>query len=598
MGKHSRLLSLRLLAIVLMCSGVSMAAEITGHIRQADGTPLAGATIRVSTARLRTGSSPMCPSCWADCAKSAQTDASGNFRIPNVNDKLVFRLLALADGFMPSYIDKVDPAVGPANATLEVRDLSAFTEAQMLKGTVTDDMGRPIAGATIAPAMSQYGLEDMALSNLQGEFVLTSSMKIRKGVLEVHAEGYAKTKVETAIKSGAPVPVEVKLGRGVFVTGRVLHHGKPVPSVTMSAAQTGRAIKTFVGPTEALTDEDGTFLIMCVPPRDKVAVYGTMESFADLGAVSLRIIETGADETTIQLGDLEIGEAATLTGRLHLTDGRTFPEGTRIHLGRRRAWDSLVVDVSPDGHFEAMGIPLAEAFSLSIPPDYEIQAVPPGFTLDPLNNLVKGSLDTPRSDLKVDLAWKDRVAEENERFEGVMREQYGDFFASAKLTPDQIAAFVSVYRDSRAVWIEASKQDEIPLGILHEQFIAKELASRLGEKYLALYLQYESLRNGRDFLDGIISVHEGDWIEDEEKERLVPLVAAELEKTTNHWGTNDLNKAPLQERIDSITRMFADIDTACAPLLPPSKLKILRECLDVARQEYLKEAIHEEEDEG
>lgn len=594
MGKHSRFLPLRLLAIVLMCSGVSMAAEITGQIRQTDGTPLAGTTIRVSTARLRTGSSPMCPSCWADCAKSAQTDASGNFRIPNVNDKLVFRLLALADGFTPSYIDKVDPAVGPANATLEARDLSAFTEAQMLRGTITDDSGKPIAGATITPDVPQYGLEAMALSNLQGEFVLTSSRKIRKSLLEVHAEGYAKAKVETAIKGGAPVPVEVKLGRGVLITGRVLHHGKPVPGMTMSAAQTGRDGETFVGPTEAPTDEDGIFQILYVPPRDKVAVYGTMESFADRGAVPLRIVETGADETTIQLGDLEIGEAATLTGRLHLTDGRTFPEGTRIHIGRSRAWDSLVVDVSPDGHFEAKGIPLAETFDLSIPPDYEVQAVPPGFTLDPLNNLVNGSLDTPRPDLKVDLVWKDHLAAENERFESGIRERYGDFFASAKLTPDQIAAFISVRKDSRAIWEEAAKQDEMPPGILYEQFIAKEVASRLGEKYLALYLQNEALLDGRGLLDGIIGLHEGDWIEDEEKERLVPLVAAELEKTTNHWKTNDWNKAPLQEKIDVTTRTFAAIDTACAAALPPSKLDILRECLDVARQQQLNE-IHEEE---
>jgi hypothetical protein len=565
------------LAIMFLWGGVAEAAEITGLIRHADGQPIAGATIQVSTAHLRTGSSPMCPSCWLDCAKSAKSDASGKFRIPDVSDKLVFRLLALADGFAPSYIDNVDPAIGPAAATLQVRDLSSFTEAQMIRGTITGDEGRPIAGATVSPLIPQDGLDSVALTNLNGEFALTSSNKVEKNVLEIRAEGYLMANVD--LRNGLPKLLNVKLRRGVVVTGRVLQNGKPVEGVTMGARQIDRS-SWSLDSIEAVTGPDGAFKIWCVPPNDKVAVYSTMESFAGKGATPLRVIDTGADETTFDLGDLEVQKAGRLTGWLHLTDGRTFPPETRINLGRNKAWDSILIDVRSDGHFEAQNIPLEEEFTLFLPDDYQVQAVSQGFSVDDYRRYVKGTLKRELTELKVDLAWKDAATQEKEQFETWVRKEHRDFIESAKLNPEQVPAFISVKRDGMKVWEDACKQDEIPPGILHEEFEARELTKRLGEKYHVLFQQYESLKSGRVYLDQFSRLHEGAWLDDEEKKRLAPLVALELDKAGKHWRAHYWTKASLQEKIEVTTRMYEGIYTVCAAALPPPKVKILRKCLD------------------
>jgi hypothetical protein len=265
-------------------------------------------------------------------------------------------------------------------------------------------------------------------------------------------------------------------------------------------------------------------------------------------------------------------------------------------LSREKAWDSVVSDVDSDGHFEARGLPLGETFTISVPRDYEIRAVSPGFTFDELNRSLTGSLTTDPSDLKVDLVWKDENTKEKERFEARIREQFADFLESAKLTPEQTAAFFSVKRDAMNVFSDVQKQDEIPPGILLDEFENRELTKRLGEEYRALYQRCETLRGGRDYLVYIIRAHDGAWLDDEEKKRLAPLVAVELEKTGRYWTEHYWTKASQQEKIEVTKRMFDGISAACANALPPPKLEILRECLDVCLRRELESIRKETED--
>src|SRR5262245_58361713 len=68
------------------------------------GTPVAGASVLIYTARVREGTSPFCPSCYADCGKRDATDAGGRFAIPSLDPGLVFRVLVLADGYTPRFL--------------------------------------------------------------------------------------------------------------------------------------------------------------------------------------------------------------------------------------------------------------------------------------------------------------------------------------------------------------------------------------------------------------------------------------------------------------------------------------------------------------
>src|SRR4051812_24129808 len=74
-------------------------ADLAGTVTDAAGRPLAGATGYGYTAGPRRGTSAFCPSCYADCGKRQVTDSRGRFRFPAVDSGLVFRLLAVRDGY-------------------------------------------------------------------------------------------------------------------------------------------------------------------------------------------------------------------------------------------------------------------------------------------------------------------------------------------------------------------------------------------------------------------------------------------------------------------------------------------------------------------
>ena len=50
--------------------------------------PIAGATILVHSAGVRTGYDLFCPTCYLECGKRAVTDAKGGFSIPGLSPAL------------------------------------------------------------------------------------------------------------------------------------------------------------------------------------------------------------------------------------------------------------------------------------------------------------------------------------------------------------------------------------------------------------------------------------------------------------------------------------------------------------------------------
>src|SRR5947208_7790262 len=71
--------------------------DLRGTVTRADGAPLPGARVVLYTAAVKTGTSPMCPSCYADCAKHADSAADGAFRIESLDPQLRFRVLVVAE---------------------------------------------------------------------------------------------------------------------------------------------------------------------------------------------------------------------------------------------------------------------------------------------------------------------------------------------------------------------------------------------------------------------------------------------------------------------------------------------------------------------
>src|SRR2546423_1771890 len=103
---------------VLAFAGSVSRPDLVGRVAQEDGSPLAKATVFIYTAGPKQATASVCPSCYADCRKKAQTSADGHFRIESLDPELVFRLLVVAGGHQSQFVTNVNPGAGEQKISL------------------------------------------------------------------------------------------------------------------------------------------------------------------------------------------------------------------------------------------------------------------------------------------------------------------------------------------------------------------------------------------------------------------------------------------------------------------------------------------------
>ncbi len=367
---------------VLACVACSFLSPLAGHaqenrpgisgvVRDDAGAPVAGATVYVWTAGVKVGYSTFCPGCYADCGKHDAADEQGHFQIDSLDPELTFKLLAVAEGHQPTFVPRVDPAKGEAIAiALPRRAAEPADSLRVLRGRIVDAEGEPIATAAVEAEMVMWrdeqgqltgrggaveGLDPVAITNEQGEFVLTYKDPTVTWTIEVEARGFAR-RIIPDLAAGATIH-EIQLQRGSAIVGRLVHDGKPVPGAQVGIAHTDRIFPNWLGEETIGTDADGRFVFVNVPAGTEWAVYGTMNSVRHLGGTDASVIRTGADETETDVGDVTITPAFRLSGRVVLEDGEPIPPGMRIFISRDSARDSQSADLPADGSFHFAGLP-------------------------------------------------------------------------------------------------------------------------------------------------------------------------------------------------------------------------------------------------
>ena len=174
--------------------------DLSGRVTTTDGAPVVGAHVSIDSARVRKGTSSLCPSCYLDCRKSAETDEKGTFHIPSVDPELLFNVLVVADGFRPAFAMKSDPEKGPVEVALTAFDPSKFEANKIVKGVVVDAAGKPLAGIKLTPrhfvteayrGFSPNYLDPLAVTNRKGEFVMTSKSPMEYADLLATGSGIA-----------------------------------------------------------------------------------------------------------------------------------------------------------------------------------------------------------------------------------------------------------------------------------------------------------------------------------------------------------------------------------------------------------------------
>ncbi len=396
-----------LLITLLVIAGLEDKPDLIGRVVTAEAKPIAGAHVLIDSAAVRQGTSPLCPSCYADCRKSADTDKAGNFRVASVDPELLFNVLVVADGFRPTIVKKTDPAKGPIDVVLSPLDVDKLDPKRILRGVVLDAAARPLAGARVSAQMFKTDaysgfspdiFDPLAVTNLRGEFVLTSTSPITYADLKVEGNGVAPRIVRG--RKPEANPHTIKMTAGVTITGRMVRDGKPVAGAAAGLVQSSRSSDSFLGDTSIGTDENGRFTFLNVHPDEDYFVYGIMGSIKDDGAVAVLRVHSGADGATTDAGDLPVVRGHRVKGRVLLSDGKAIPPKTRLMFSREDAWDTLRVELDAEGRFDVSGLP-TEKYSLNVSlRGYRISSK--NHSVDPqISSQLVGTIDQDIDSLKI-----------------------------------------------------------------------------------------------------------------------------------------------------------------------------------------------------
>ncbi len=375
---------LALLILAFAASGLLAAdrATISGKIVDGAGHPVDHATVLVYHAGVKKGYSTFCPSCYVDCGKRTTTGPDGTFLIKSVDSELLFELLAVRDGFQPTFIKKVDPlSQSAATAVLSPR-LATTVPEKVVRGRVIDDHGLPLRDSVVQPVglssnedpdgtpskseVSLYGtlkgLDPIAITDDKGEFEIASERPALAMLLKFETRGFAP-KLQ-ALPTGMNRKTVV-VSSGAVVRGRLVDHGTPVAGAEIGLIPRNRGgfggnLKIIGDPYEEIrvgTQANGSFVLADVPTPIGWYVYPKMESVSKPLAGEPVECDTKHIGEILNVGDIQLEHGHRLKGKVVLRDGASIPDGMRVIISANRAWDSQVVPLHQDGSFECSGLP-------------------------------------------------------------------------------------------------------------------------------------------------------------------------------------------------------------------------------------------------
>ena len=378
--------------------GTGPRPDLLGNVHAKGGGPLS-ATVFISTAAPKTGTSTFCPSCYADCTKSAKADAQGEFEIKSLNPQLVFRIVAVAKGYKPKFVSKIDPATGPVKIELEPINAADATPDRSLRGRVVDTKGNPIEGAAVEMNGVESrdgggrwgaieGVDPLAVTDAAGEFLITAQKPFDMMDVKVETRRLAP---KTFSKLSSGTHHDLTMTAGATLTGRMLLNGNPLKNVTVGVSAVDRSAGSYLGHFEVGTAASGMFALVNLPPNADFYIYTAMNTMKEFGAVPIQQFHSSADGETTEIGDLIASPAHRLQGRVVLSDGQPVPPKTRLVVSRDGAWDSQQLTLDENGGFDTTGIP-AETISLSVRvKGYRVSAQ--NKSLDRMNFVLSGRVD-------------------------------------------------------------------------------------------------------------------------------------------------------------------------------------------------------------
>jgi hypothetical protein len=337
-------------------------ATITGTIIDDAGQPAEQATVFVYSAMLKRGYAIVCPTCWIDCGKRADTDAQCQFTITDLNPVLKYRLLVVKEGFTAAAKGGVDPAQGPLPPIKLKPRTSSPDESKIVRGRVTDVAGNPIAGALIEPVAatlpnggSYFGTMDwidtLAATNASGEFAIIATKPVEKITLKISPRALAPKFVT---EPPGPATNAIVLTDGATIMGRLVEpNGAPIAQAEVVMISNAHSVEQTFNDMRVGTDKDGSFAFTNVPAHRIWAIYPTIGSVHGRNLTAApHWCETIADRQVVNVGRLKLRPGYSVSGKIDLLDKKEVPPGMHASINPEWTVDSRLTDIAPDGSFE------------------------------------------------------------------------------------------------------------------------------------------------------------------------------------------------------------------------------------------------------
>lgn len=336
--------------------------SIGGTVQTQDGKPIAGATATIISASIRGGNDTVAPWRYPDAGKTAKTDAAGEFKIGPVDRTLTFQLVVFAAGYEPNFEGVNSTKVRP-KLTLQPRPAMPNDPKRIVSGVVVDSNGHPLAGAVIRPRGyrigpniwygNDRGFDRNVVTDDQGKFYLVADKPVDAINLMVTARE-APRKMFEAVPTAAQ-DNRLQMPEGASLRGRVVDHGEPVAGAKLGLVQANRSMQTFVGLFQIAADSRGRFLFTDLPANEDYFVYGT-QSLGERSAIGQQPVHVGVPGSESNAGDLTVGPAYHLRGRIVLSDGKPVPPMTQMYVYREGIWNNHAVKLNADGEFDDSGL--------------------------------------------------------------------------------------------------------------------------------------------------------------------------------------------------------------------------------------------------
>ncbi|MHB9031334.1 MAG: M56 family metallopeptidase, partial [Candidatus Latescibacterota bacterium] len=253
---------------------LGLSRSISGIIRDSEGKPLPGAQVRILEMWQRDFTRALSGRLTLDGVLPntlVESDEHGRFQVRNIPDRANVSFVIEHKGYANGYWTGVPS--GTANASCTLRPEGC------IQGTVIGLTGKPARKVTIFARANRLQREwGRTKTDRSGKYRLTG---LPEGIYSVFVENstewVAVMREDISVRPGETCSgVDFSLGRGGFVTGRVIEDatGKPVPHCGISIHDAGWPFQSEAA-KYAHTDINGYYRFRAAPGEAVVSVSDT-----------------------------------------------------------------------------------------------------------------------------------------------------------------------------------------------------------------------------------------------------------------------------------------------------------------------------------